>query len=120
MLIKNVDDLKPVVAGDRTLLKELLHPGRDEAEVRYSLAHAVLAPGERSLRHSLTTTEAYFFLGGKGIMRVGGEEAEVQSGHVVLVPSGETQCVENTGDRDLAFLCIVDPAWQEENERIDE
>jgi len=32
--------------------------------------------------------------------------------------AGDDQYIENTGDSDLKFLCIVDPAWREENEEV--
>jgi mannose-6-phosphate isomerase-like protein (cupin superfamily) len=36
----------------------------------------------------------------------------------LYVPPGGKQCLENTGNEDIEFLCLVDPAWRIEDERI--
>ena len=87
-------------------------------DVGYSLAHALVRPAESSLRHRLAAVEVYYFLAGAGIMHVGNESAAVGPGHTVVVPAGTEQWVENAGDHDLEFLCIVDPAWREEDEEV--
>jgi mannose-6-phosphate isomerase-like protein (cupin superfamily) len=118
MLVKDVEGLTPIPVADYSHLRELLHPLRDDVDVRYSLAQALVRPGERSLRHRLATVEVYYFLAGRGIMHVGGEAGSVRRGHAVVVPAGAEQWVENTEDHDLEFLCIVDPAWREEDEDV--
>jgi len=37
---------------------------------------------------------------------------------VVYIPPLSTQYIRNTGSDDLKFLCIVDPAWREQDEEI--
>lgn len=118
MLTKDIADLTPMPVADCSRLREILHPERDAVDIRYSLAHALVAAGEVSLRHRLATVEVYYFLSGTGTMHVAGEFAAVGPGHTVAVPAGAEQWVENTGDHDLEFLCIVDPAWREENEKV--
>lgn len=118
MLIRDTLLIEPIRAGDGTHLREILHPARQAADIGCSLAHAALPPGAASLRHRLAAVEVYYFLAGRGLMHVGGERADVRSGLAVVVPSGAVQWLENTGDSDLEFLCIVDPAWQENGEEI--
>jgi mannose-6-phosphate isomerase-like protein (cupin superfamily) len=118
MLRKDIARLTPLPVADYSRLRELLHPDRDPVDIRYSLAHALIHAGESSLRHRLSTVEVYYFLAGAGIMHVAGEAAPVGAGVAVAVPAGAEQWVENTEDDDLEFLCIVDPAWQEEDEEI--
>jgi mannose-6-phosphate isomerase-like protein (cupin superfamily) len=118
VLTKSLSDCQEILAGDKTILRELLHPDRDPAAIGYSLAHAKLARGRASLPHRLKTAEVYYFLGGQGRMHVDGETAEVGPGQVLYIPPGAVQYVENTGDGDLVFLCIVDPAWRAEDEEI--
>jgi mannose-6-phosphate isomerase-like protein (cupin superfamily) len=118
MLVKDVALLRPIPVADYSRLRELLHPERDDVEIRYSLAHAMVQSGEASLRHRLTAVEVYYFLAGTGIMHVGAEAAGVRAGQAVVVPAGAEQWVESTGDRNLEFLCIVDPAWREEDEEV--
>jgi mannose-6-phosphate isomerase-like protein (cupin superfamily) len=51
-------------------------------------------------------------------MHIDGETCEVRAGQVVYVPPGATQFIENTGPEELAFLCIVAPAWRAEDEEV--
>ena len=118
MLTKSLADCKEILAGDRTLLREVLHPSRDPAVIGYSLAHAKLARGTASLPHRLKTSEVYYFIGGQGRMHVDGKSATVGPEQTLYVPPGTVQFVENTGTDDLVFLCIVDPAWRTEDEEI--
>jgi len=118
MLIKKLKDCAEVTAGDRTRLRELLHPARDAVSVRYSLAVAWLAPGKRSQAHRLKTAEVYYLVRGNGVMHIGKEAAEVTSGDAVYIPPVAAQWLENTGKEEIEFLCIVDPAWRPEDEQV--
>ena len=120
MLTRSLSDCKEILAGDNTLLRELLHPVRNDAAIRYSLAHAKLARGTASLPHRLKTSEVYYFISGQGRMHVDGEVTPVGPEHVLYVPPGGLQHVENTGTDELVFLCIVDPAWRAEDEEVRE
>jgi mannose-6-phosphate isomerase-like protein (cupin superfamily) len=116
MLIKKLKDCAEITAGDRTRLRELLHPARDAAEVRYSLAVAWLAPGARSRAHKLKTSEVYYLVRGTGMMHIGEETSRVEAGEAVYIPPGSVQWLENSGKEEIEFLCIVDPAWRPEDE----
>jgi mannose-6-phosphate isomerase-like protein (cupin superfamily) len=118
MLKIDLEERAEFVAGDRTVLREVLHPAKDGVRLGYSLAHAFVRPGEESLPHRLASSEVYCFLEGRGVMSVDGEEAEVGPGTTVYVPPGGLQHVRNTGQGDLRFLCIVDPAWKVEDEQV--
>ena len=118
MLIKKLSDCREITAGDRNRLRELLHPARDAAATRYSLAEARLAPGARSRAHRLRTTEVYYLTRGSGVMHIGEESAEVAAGDSVYIPPGSVQWLENTGKEEIEFLCIVDPAWRPQDEEI--
>ncbi|HEX8219111.1 MAG TPA: cupin domain-containing protein [Chloroflexia bacterium] len=119
MLKVDVNACPQFVAGDATLLREVLHPSHHPAPVPYSLAHAVLPSGKRSLPHRLRGSEVYYFLQGHGVMHIDGQREAVRAGHVVYVPPGATQYVDNTGDEELAFLCIVHPAWRADDEEVE-
>lgn len=118
MLTKDIADLTPVPVADYSRLREILHPERDPVDIRYSLAHASVGVGEASIRHRMATVEVYYFLAGTGVMHVAGESEAVGPGQTVVVPARAEQWVENAGDQDLKFLCIVDPAWREEDEVV--
>jgi mannose-6-phosphate isomerase-like protein (cupin superfamily) len=51
-------------------------------------------------------------------MFIGDESQAVDAGCAIYIPPGATQSIENTGTDDLLFLCIVDPAWQPQDEEI--
>ena len=119
MLIRNLKKCQEIVAGDRTRLRELLHPDRDYLfHGRHSLAHAVVSPGRSSIRHRLKTDEAYYIISGTGVMHINSEDAPVGAGDAIDIPPGSTQWITNTGDVPLEFLCIVDPAWRPEDEEV--
>ncbi len=119
MIIRRLDDLPPFASGDRARLRELLHPGKmARADFRYSLAHAEVAPGRRTLAHRLRSSEVYYILEGRGTMHVDAESAEVRPGDAVVIPPDSVQFIENPGPAPLAFLCIVDPAWRGDDEEV--
>ena len=118
MLIKRLKDCTEITAGDRTRLRELLHPARDAAAIRYSLAVAWLAPGTQSQAHWLKTAEVYYLVRGKGVMHIGDEAARVEAGDAVYIPPDSIQWLENTGKEEIELICIVDPAWRPEDEQV--
>ncbi len=118
MLVKDVAEARAFTAADGSELRELLHPDRDPAALGYSLAHAVVGPGLATLPHVLNRAEVYYVVEGRGTMHVGGEAQAVRAGHVVHIPPGVAQWIENTGRVALAFLCIVDPPWVPECEVV--
>src|SRR3989344_6195241 len=118
MFIKDLQDCEEFIAGDSTVLRELLHPDKADLNLRYSLAHAWLKPGDKSTKHSLKTSEVYYILEGEGVMHINDEVAAVNSGQAVYIPPHAKQFIENKGDVDLKFLCIVDPAWRTEDEEV--
>ncbi len=118
MLIKDVQDVSEIIAGDDSLLRELVHPDRDPIDVTYSLALAVVRPGRASRPHRLTSSEVYYVVRGAGVMHIDDDEAPVHAGHAVAIPANAVQWIENTETIDLEFLCIVEPAWQPEQEEV--
>ena len=118
MFIRNLKDCQEFTAGDNCRLRELLHPDKADLAVRYSLAHAVVAPGRTTWLHALRTTEVYYILSGEGTMRIDGETAAVRPGDAVYIPPSAKQQITNTGASDLVFLCVVDPAWRPEDEVV--
>ena len=118
MFVKNLDKCQEFVAGDDTILRELFHPDKENLQIRYSLAHAVLKSGKKSYSHKLKTSEVYYILEGSGLMHIGDESKEVTAGDAVYIPPGSAQYIENKGKTDLKFICIVDPAWRKRDEEI--
>jgi len=112
MIHKSINDLPSFLAGDKTNLIEVLHPKNDNIKLDYSLAHASLEVGTSSLPHILKEcSEVYYFLKGKAKVVIGEEEQLVKAGDTIYIPAGAVQYVENQGDTDLCFYCIVTPPW---------
>ncbi len=120
MFIRDLKDCPEFLSGDRAVLREILHPDKADLAIRYSLAHAVVPPGKKTLPHRLRTSEVYYILEGRGVMHVGDETAAVASGQAVYIPPNAVQFIENPGAGALAFLCLVDPAWRPEDETVPE
>jgi len=118
MLIKDLKNCEEFIAGDDTILRVLLHPDKESLDIRYSLAHAVVKPGKTTLEHILTTSEVYYIIDGKGIMHINEESEPVGPGQAIYIPPFAKQCITNSGETDLIFICIVYPAWRAENESI--
>jgi len=118
MIVKSLGNIAGFKAGDASFLRELLHPDKEPLTIGYSLAHAVVGPGETTLPHRLKSAEVFYILEGRGLMRVDDEKVEVGTGQAVYIPSGAVQSIRNTGEAPLAFLCIVDPAWRPADEEI--
>ena len=114
----NLKDCDEFIAGDGSLLRELLHPDKAALQIHYSLAHATVRPGERTRPHRLKTAEVYYLLEGQGLMHIDDDAQEVTAKSAIYIPPHAVQWIENTGPVDLVFLCIVDPAWRREDEEI--
>ncbi len=118
MFIRKLEDCREFASGDSAVLREPLHPAKDNLAIRYSLAHAKVKPGHSTRPHRLKTSEVYYILEGKGIMYIDDESNPVRVGCTVYIPPKATQYIKNTGKSDLKFLCIVDPAWKIEDEEV--
>ncbi|MDI9624693.1 MAG: cupin domain-containing protein [Methanothermobacter sp.] len=119
MIVKNVIDCKYERVLDGTLLCELLHPQHESLKMNFSLAHAILKPGEASLPHRLKESmEVYYILEGEGIMHIDDETKKVRMGDAIYIPAKAVQYIENSGDSMLSFLCVVSPPWRRKNEEV--
>jgi mannose-6-phosphate isomerase-like protein (cupin superfamily) len=80
-----------------------------------SIARARLEPGKTTRWHYLTgTIERYVIIEGNGRVEVGSMEPQLVSvGDVVIIPPQARQRIKNTGDRDLVFLAICSPRFDE-------
>ena len=118
-MVKKLTDSPCFLAGDHTMLRELLHPANDTIKTSFSLAHAYLEAGEESLPHKLlTSTETYFFLKGQGRISINNEVFHVEKNATAHVPANAIQSVKNTGTERLVFICMVSPPWSATDEEI--
>jgi mannose-6-phosphate isomerase-like protein (cupin superfamily) len=118
MLIKDLENCAEITAGDKSLLRELLNPHKDDVNINYSLALARVKQGEVTRLHKLKGSEVYYILAGEGEIHIDAEKSAVKAGQAVYIPPGAVQAITNTGTDELVFICIVDPAWQPKSEDI--
>ena len=118
MLVQKLNACTEFMAGDSTYLRELLHPDKQQLTLRYSLAHATLPVGQTSQPHSLSTSEVYYILSGRGEMHIENETEVVEPGDAVYIPPNARQFIHSCGSEPLVFICIVDPAWRQEDETV--
>lgn len=118
MFIKHFKDTTEIISGDKARLRELLNPRKEILQIEYSLAWALVAPGETTLPHVLSYSEVYYILQGTGLMYVNDEHAEVKAQDAIYIPPHAKQWIENTNNDPLTFLCIVNPAWHPEAEQV--
>jgi mannose-6-phosphate isomerase-like protein (cupin superfamily) len=118
MLVKHISRAKEFIAGDSSLIRELLSPFKDKVSTCHSTAYARVLEGKTTLPHSLSCAEIYFITKGRGRIRIGAESAQVKAGSMVYIPPNAVQRIKNTGASTLEFLCIVDPPWQKGKEKI--
>jgi len=118
MFNRELKDCEEFIAGDNCTLREILHPDKENLALRYSMAHATVKPGDTTWRHRLKTSEVYYILEGEGEMHIDNETAPVSTGSTVYIPPMAAQCITNSGISDLKFICIVDPAWHEQDEEV--
>jgi len=118
MHVRHLKDCTEFLAGDNSLLRELLNPTKDTIQTRYSLAWAQVKPGEKTLVHKLEASEVYYIIKGSGIIHTNNEERKVNKNDTIYIPPNSIQFIENNGEENLEFLCIVDPAWTPDAEKI--
>ena len=118
MFVKYLKDCGEFIAGDDSILREILHPEKAGVSIHYSLAHAKVAVGKKTKPHKLKSSELYYVIEGQGLMHIDQETFEVGPDFTIYIPPDSVQYIENIGNSDLNFLCIVDPAWRQEDEDV--
>ena len=119
MLVKRLNEIQEIRAGDYSVLKEILHPKNDSMVSGFSMAYATVAPESTTIPHSLEQSEAYYILKGTGKMTVGLETEKVSAGDTVFIPPNTVHYIQNTSSSEpLEFLCMVCPEWKPDKEKI--
>ncbi len=111
MHLFNLDAAERFASTDGSIIREVAGitslPSRQQ-----SLAEATVPVGGATDEHyHPVAEELYFFQGGRGRLRVSGEERDVHPGDCVLIEPGEIHKLVNTGDEPLQLLCCCAPPW---------
>lgn len=112
--LKTYDPEREYFFVEGCYINELSNTGLDHD---VSIARARLTPGVTTQWHRLNgTTERYVILEGSGEVEVGDSAPkQVKIGDVVIIPPQIRQRIRNTGEKDLIFLAICSPRFQEKN-----
>ncbi|NYT19296.1 MAG: cupin domain-containing protein [Methanosarcinales archaeon] len=116
----DVEDLEHFSRFGDVFIGNLFHPAKIEKEVdvNYSIAHVIIKPGKTIEPHMMTKPEVYYILEGEGLLYIEDVPFELTKGKLVHIPANSKQYTENTGNVDLEFFAIDQPAWAEENEEM--
>ena len=118
MIIKNPQNSAKITGNDGAIIYDLINPQHVKNGIRYSLAYVKLPHGKSTLSHMMKTSEVYYILEGEGVLHINNEFNHVKTGDAIFVFPGSKQHMDNAGSGDLKFLCIVDPAWEKDDETI--
>ena len=94
--------------------------GRGSVEANnFVLGHVTVFPGGSIPLNEHEQEEVYTILQGRGLMRVGEEESEVEAVASIYIPPGAPHQLLNTGSDDLVLFFAYSPGgdvghWQEE------
>lgn len=104
MLLKNNKVLPVTLAHNQVKRKQLIKAGELKSKVQ-TVNYAWLEAGESFTPHKHDDCEEiYFFLQGKGLMRINKKEFVVKKGDFVVVEVGEWHSLKNHSNRRLIFL----------------
>jgi len=112
------DHVQPYVTRDGSVIRELMHPGRQGVR-NQSLAEASIPAGSatRLHRHG-KTEELYHVTAGRGRMTLGDARLGVEVGDTVLITPGTPHRIENIGGETLRVLCCCSPAYRHEDTEL--
>ncbi len=67
----------------------------------------IVPPGYAIKSHVDNSDEVYYILTGKGEMTIGNETTAASEGDVFHIPPNTPHSMQNTGKRDLRFICMA-------------
>ena len=118
MAIKKLQEIDVIEGGEGTKIRQIFHPHNTLNGIRYSISHSELKPGKKSKLHKIKSSEVYYILQGEGSLQIDDEVFKVSKDQAIYIAPHSKQSIENTGNDNLRFLCIVDPAWKHEDETV--
>jgi len=124
MLLRRLDDLKPFVTKDESIIREFFHPLHETSEkvsknIPFSIALATVKPGRRTLKHiHETSAEFYYITRGVGVIQLDSRKKRLEENTLVYIPAKTRHTVTNTGKEDLLILCVCDPPYRHEDTKI--
>ena len=65
--------------------------------------------GEQQMHLHQAEEQVYIVVRGRGLMKTGDDEMEVDAGTLIFVPPGAAHAIRNTGDDTLTFISAASP-----------
>jgi mannose-6-phosphate isomerase-like protein (cupin superfamily) len=120
MEIANKTRLKSFITLDGSAIRELAGPAWTAAR-RQSLAEATVPAGQETIEHlHRESEEIYYFVAGRGRMRLGDEESDVVAGDCIVIPPGTRHKLWAASAEDLVLLCACAPAYSDDDTEMTE
>ena len=120
MEVKNLNEVPCFVTKDGSEIRELL-AYRNSSIRHQSLAEARVHPHSSTQEHfHANSEEIYYITHGRGRIRVGQEEREVQTGDAIAIPPGTRHKLWNIGHEALRLLCCCTPPYENDDTELTE
>ena len=120
MQIAKRDEVEAFTTLDASTIRELAGPPWTAARAQ-SLAEATVPAGGQTIEHlHRRSEEIYYFVAGRGRVRLGTEDAQVAAGDCVVIPPGTPHKLWASEHDDLVLLCACAPAYSDEDTEITE
>ncbi len=102
----NFKNISETLAHNQVIRKALIRVGDCQSKLQ-TVNDAYLLPGVSfDLHIHKDSEEVYYFLEGKGEMKVNNKKFSVFSGDCILIEAGENHGLKNTGSKKLRFITI--------------
>jgi len=118
MSIKQNSKIDFIEGDEGVKIKEYFHPHNTLNGINYSIAQFSLDVGKKTKLHKIKSSEIYYILEGKGNLKINEEIFYLEKNDSAYIPPNSKQFIENIGSENLRFLCIVEPAWKAEEDKI--
>lgn len=99
--------VEPYAPGDPRAGTRQVLIGPADAAPTFALRYFELAPGTQSSLDSHAHEHGVYILHGRGRVKLGESEHELDPGDVVYVSPNDSHSFHAAGDEPLGFLCIV-------------
>ncbi len=120
IVCRNLEECKYTDEPGDLQIAELLNPASLDKNLNLncSIAHSIVEPGKNAAPHLVKNPEIHYILEGQGMLYIDGISVEIRSDQLIYIPAGSVQATYNTGDTDLKFLIINQPARSENSTEI--
>lgn len=115
IVCRNLEGCKYTEEPGKFQTAELLNPLSLDRNLTLncSIAHSLVKPGKNIAPHVVKNPEIHYILEGQGLLYIDGIPVEIRPDQLIYIPPGSVQDTYNTGDTDLKFLIIDQPARSE-------